>query len=540
MAKSESWKLGRKTIEVSNLEKIFFPKSKFTKGNVLEYYRDVADVLVPHLKDRPMTLKRYPNGIDGKFFYEKDAPSYTPDWIKKFSVARKEARGNDASIDYILVTDAASLLWTVNLANIEMHTFLAKAPKVEQPTSVVFDLDPGAPADVLTCAEVALELKALFDEMGLECVVKVSGSKGMQLYIPLNTPTTYAVTRPFAETVAKLMVERMPNLVVSNMSKALRGGKVLIDWSQNDDFKTTVVVYSMRAKNDTPYISMPVQWEELRRALKKKDKSLLYFEPKDALKRLDKLGDLFAPALSMKQRIPKSFQSAIDAGADQSQEKTPVPKRKAAKSSAARKGTDMEAYRAKRNFSITAEPPPAVRKGAKETQRFVIQKHEASHLHYDFRLEMDGVLRSWAVPKGPSMKKNERRLAMHVEDHPLDYADFEGTIPAGNYGAGTVMVWDRGTYSTQEGNPSREYHKGKLHLTLKGEKLKGEWVLVRAEDDKRWFLMRAGTDGKPISARRDDQSVITKRTMKQIRDDKRSAQWGSNRKASEKRARKKA
>lgn len=517
MTKTQTLRLGRRSLELSNLEKVFFPKVGFRKGDVIGYYKEVAPILLPHLKDRPLTLKRYPDGVTGSHFYEKDAPRYTPDWVKTYPVPRKEAKGKDAKIDYLLANDAASLLWTVNLANLEMHAFLAKVPRLERPTAVVFDLDPGAPADLLTCIDVALELRKLFERLELEAYPKVSGSKGLQLYLPLNTAVTYDVTRPFAETIARMMVERMPKLVVSNMSKSVRTGKVLIDWSQNDDFKTTVVAYSLRAKSELPYVSAPVEWDELVRARRSKDRSKLFFSPQEALRRIEKKGDLFEPVLELKQRLPKDF---VEAAAEQTRSSKPP--------TGARKRTDMAAYKAKRDFEKTAEPPPRVLRKSSGKLRFVIQKHAASHLHYDFRLEMEGVLRSWAVPKGPSTTKGERRLAMHVEDHPLDYADFEGTIPSGNYGAGTVMVWDRGTY-TVEGDPAKNFRQGKLHLNLVGEKLKGEWALVKTGDDNKWFLIKVGEDAKPISKARDDRSVVSKRSMSQIAKDRRSKTWQSNR-----------
>lgn len=536
MPKELSVKVGRRTLELSNLQKVFFPAVGFTKGDVITFYREIAPVILPHLKNRPLTLKRYPDGVTGKHFYEKEAPRYTPEWVRTFAVPRKEARGGDTEIDYVLITDEPSLIWTVNLANVEMHTFLARAPQIDRPSSVVFDLDPGPPADIIDCCTLALELRRFFETLELECVVKVSGSKGLQLYVPLNGRSTYDVTKPFAETVARLMEEQHPDLAISKMQKSARVGKVLIDWSQNEDFKTTVAPYSMRAKSDRPYISLPVQWKEVERAAKNKDAGKLYFEPKSVLKRVEKLGDLFASLLTLKQSLPKDFQQAV-------REPTlPRARKPLAKNGASRptgstarrgvKGTDMEAYRAKRNFSSTAEPKPEIKRGrAAREPRFVIQKHAASHLHYDFRLEMEGALRSWAVPKGPSTKRGERRLAMHVEDHPLDYADFEGTIAPGNYGAGTVMVWDTGTYSVRSGDPAKEYRAGRLHLTLSGSKLKGEWALVRAGDEKSWFLIKSGDDARPVSKKSDDQSVLTKRTMSQIARQN-TAQWASNRKES--------
>lgn len=287
------------SIAVSNLTKVFYPKTGFTKGDVINYYIQVSDVLLPHLKDRPITLKRYPNGVEGMFFYEKQCPAGRPKWIKTTKVPRSD--GSD--INYCLMNGLPALVWAANLADLELHTFLHKAPRVERPTALALDLDPGPPADVLNCSFVALRLKAILDTLGLESFAKTSGSKGLQVYVPLNSPVTYDATKAFAHALAVKMEKDHPELVVSKMQKSLRGGKVFVDWSQNDDHKTTVNVYSLRAK-DRPTVSTPVTWAEVGAAVKKKDASLLIFEAADVLKRVKKMGDLFSPVLSLKQKLP--------------------------------------------------------------------------------------------------------------------------------------------------------------------------------------------------------------------------------------------
>jgi bifunctional non-homologous end joining protein LigD len=502
--KSQSQRLtveGRE-IAVSNLDKVLFADGHHTKGDVIDYYIRIAKYLLPHLHNRPVTLKRFPDGAQGPFFYEKDAPSFTPDWVQTFPVPRRTAAGD---IRYILINDLATLVWLANLANLEIHPFLHQVPHLDRPTSVVFDLDPGEGADILNCAQVAFLMRDLFAQFALKSVVKVSGSKGLQLYVPLNSSgVTYAATEPFAKSVAMLLEERHPDLVVSEMAKPRRRKKVFVDWSQNSDFKTTVGVYSLRAKTAVPYVSLPVEWDELQAAMDSGDAKKLYFTPGVALERVAKMGDLFKSVLKLKQKLP----SEATAGKKPGRRKAPA---------------SLGRYREKRDFSKTAEPPPAPvssRQGSRK--RFVIQKHAASHLHYDFRLEMHDVLKSWAVPKGPPYSKDERRLAMPTEDHPMDYLDFEGVIPAGQYGGGTVMVWDIGTYELIEGN----YYKGKLHFSLNGSKLKGEWILVRGGD--KWFMMKSGRGMRPLSAKLDDQSAISGRTMEQIRAEK-DAVWHSNR-----------
>ena len=510
-------------LALSNLKKVFFPENGFTKGEVIAFYSEIAATVLPHLRDRPLTLKRYPDGVEGEHFYEKNAPSHTPSWVKRFAVPRSEGGGH---IHYVLCNDKPTLVWVTNLGDIEKHVLLARAPDIGCPTSLVFDLDPGEPADVLDCGRVALHLNEVFASLGLECFVKVSGSKGLHLTVPLNTTTSYEVTQSFAKTIAELGQRQLPDGVVSDMSKELRRGKVLIDWSQNSDFKTTVAVYAMRAKHGGPFISMPITWDELSRAVKKGSDKELFFTPAAAIKRIKRLGDLFEPVLSLKQEIPKAFTEAIAAG--------PKPRLLSWQRKRGRtEDKSIREYAAKRDLARTPEPAgsTAAKSPTSHSRRFVVQKHQARRLHYDFRLEMDGVLRSWAVPKGPPTKLREARLAMHVEDHPLEYGDFEGIIPPGNYGAGTVMVWDQGEYDEETGNPVKAFSSGKLHLFLRGKKLKGEWILVkdkREEESGRWLLIKAGEDLPPISAKSEDSSALSGRSMRRITEDK-DAQWESNR-----------
>jgi bifunctional non-homologous end joining protein LigD len=300
--------VGRRKVQVSNLEKVLYPGGRFTKAQVIEYYTRVAKYLLPHLKNRPVTLKRYPDGVFGDFFYEKDAPSFTPHWVKRFPVPRSEG---GPKINYILINDLPALVWVANTASLELHPFLHRAPHLDRPTSIVFDLDPGEGADVLTCAQVALLLKKLCEGLDMKIFAKVSGSKGIQIHVPLNTPVTYAATQPFAKSVAERLASEHPKLIVAEMAKALRRGKVLIDWSQNAMHKTTVAVYSLRAKRERPYVSVPVTWEELDAALSGNDADSFFFGTEAALARLEKLGDLYAPVLKIKQRLPKDFHDGL-------------------------------------------------------------------------------------------------------------------------------------------------------------------------------------------------------------------------------------
>ncbi len=282
-------------LKLSNWDKVLYPETGFTKGDLIAYYARIAPAVLTHLRDRPLTLKRYPNGVEEQFFYEKNSPSHRPDWVQT-------ARMGD--IDYTLAQDRPTLVWLANLADIELHTSLALAPAPERPTMMVFDLDPGAPAGLLECAEVALVLRGLFEQLGLQSAAKTSGSKGLQVYVPLNTAVTYEQTKTFARRIAELLEQRMPELVVSRMTKRLRAGKVLVDWSQNDAHKTTVTVYSARAR-ERPTVSTPVGWEEVERCRGAGDPLLLTFDTDAVLARAAEQGDLFAAVLSAKQALPR-------------------------------------------------------------------------------------------------------------------------------------------------------------------------------------------------------------------------------------------
>ena len=295
MPKKHHVEVEGRELTISNVEKVYFPESGFTKGQVISFYSEIAEVILPHLRDRPLTLKRFPEGINGEHFYEKNAPSHTPSWVKRFAVPRSEG-GSD--IHYVLCNDRATLVWATNLADIEKHALLAVAPDLNRPTSLVFDLDPGEPAEILDCGRVALHLKDLFEALNLQSFVKVSGSKGLHLIVPLNGDVTYEMTQPFAKALAELASQQMPDRVVSEMAKTRRAGKVFIDWSQNSDFKTTVCVYSMRAKREEPFISMPITWKELARAVDRGDQKSLFFTPDAALKRIKRVGDLFESVLN--------------------------------------------------------------------------------------------------------------------------------------------------------------------------------------------------------------------------------------------------
>ena len=288
-------------LTLSNLDKIFYTATNFTKEQVIDYYIRIAPFLLPHLSGHPLTLKRYPNGAASKFFYQKECPAFRPNW---FSTVPVWSEGKKRNIQFCLVEDLPSLIWAINLAAIELHTSLSLSEDTLRPTVLVFDLDPGHPATILQCAEVALKLQNILEESNLKSFPKTSGSKGLQVYIPLNTTSsTYTQTKNFSHALARLLEQKVPSLIVSKMKKNLRKGKIFIDWSQNDSHKTTVCVYSLRAKK-FPTVSTPVTWEEVTKAHHEQDPNLLRFTTDQVLERVQTMGDLFAPVLTLKQTLP--------------------------------------------------------------------------------------------------------------------------------------------------------------------------------------------------------------------------------------------
>ena len=294
-----------RTLSLSNLDKPMYPEAGFAKGHVIDYYTRVSPALLPHLRGRPLTLKRYPDGVQGPHFYEKQCPSHRPPWVQ--TVAADSSRARGGSIDFCVANDLPTLVWLANLADLELHASLALGADYSQPTVVAFDLDPGAPATIVECAEVALELRTVFEHLGMEAFPKTSGSKGMQVYVPLNVAgVTYRDTSPFAKGIAELLERRNPKGVVSEMSKTLRRGKVFVDWSQNSRHKTTVCAYSLRAMS-RPTVSTPLRWEEVEAVVDSRDPDDLVFTAPEVIQRVADHGDLFAGVVDLKQELPRSL-----------------------------------------------------------------------------------------------------------------------------------------------------------------------------------------------------------------------------------------
>ena len=289
-----------KHLKLSNLQKVMYPATGFTKQQVIDYYARIAPAILPHLEGRALTRKRYPDGVEGEPFFEKNAPQYRPEWVKTAPIW---SEGNRRMVHYVLANDLPTLVWLANLAALELHPSLALAKDIKCPTEMVFDLDPGPPANIVQCCQVGLWLRQIFEHFGLQSFAKTSGSKGLQLYVPLNTPTTFDRTKMFSHALAQLLEHEHPDMVVSDMKKKLRTGKVLVDWSQNDEHKTTATVYSLRAR-ERPTVSTPVTWEEVAACHDQRDETLLTFDAHELLARADEHGDLFAPVLSLKQQLP--------------------------------------------------------------------------------------------------------------------------------------------------------------------------------------------------------------------------------------------
>ena len=443
-------KVDGRRIAVSNLDKVLYPGGHFTKARVIDYYVRISKYLLPHLKNRPVTLKRFPNGIYGEFFYEKDAPAFTPDWVKTFPVPRRERSGPD--INYIMISDLPTLVWLANLANLEIHPFLHRAPRIDRPTWIVFDLDPGKGASILTCARVAFMLRDVFNELKLKSCVKVSGSKGLQLYVPLNTAATYQQTRAFAKAIAQLLAEREPKLIVAKMPKAFRAHKVFIDWSQNDDYKTTVSVYSLRANYHRPYVSVPVEWNELKRAIEHKDPDQLYFTPEQTLERVEQRGDLFKDVLTMKQKLPREVAPRSTGG----------PRRM--KSGSVTKARTREISRS--------------RQGGR--RRFIVEKHKRETT---LLLEIGDAVRVWTISGDLPTRARQTRVAQIEANRSVNY--FNKRFDA----KGKNSPVDAGTYELVEGSYEGDFHR----VYLSGKNTKGEWTIKR--DGNKWTIAKSANAG---------------------------------------------
>ena len=466
--------VGDRRLALSNTDKVLYPATGTTKGQVIAYYERVAPWMIPHVKDRPVTRKRWANGVDGKVFFEKNLPDSAPEWVRHHTIAHKEH-----DTEYPVVDDLPTLVWMAQQAALELHVPQWRfGPRGAQqhPDRLVLDLDPGEGVGLPECVEVAVAARELLRGMGLDPYPVTSGSKGIHLYAALDGRASAQHVSDVAHELARALEQDLPDLVLSSMSRAERAGKVFVDWSQNNGNKTTIAPYSLRGR-DRPTVAAPRTWDELTAP------GLAQLELAEVLDRLEARGDLLHPVASASLSVGRPDSGHWDGDRTQRANAAEQP------------GRDrLAAYRAKRDASRTPEPvpeeAPTVRRDGKPT--FVVQEHHATRDHYDFRLEHEGVLVSWALPKGEPTDPGRNHLAVQTEDHPLEYGGFEGTIPHAEYGGGTVTIWDDGTYELEKWREGEEVivtlhgrTNGVRRLALLHTRGRG-----RDGDEKNWLIHR--------------------------------------------------
>jgi bifunctional non-homologous end joining protein LigD len=471
-------------LRLSNLNKIFWPDEGYTKGDLIAYYLNAAHLMLPHIVGRPLTMKRMPDGIDGPFFYEKSAPSHVPDWIGRCKVLSDDAK--TGVIDYMTIEDAAGLLFIANLGCIEFHPLHSRCEDVEHPDYFFFDLDPFPPYTYEDVLAVARHIKALLDQLGLPGFPKTSGATGLQIYVPVeHGKYTYDQVRAFVGRCGRLILQADPDRVTMAWKIADRTGKIFIDHNMNRSGANISAAYSLRPEPHAT-VSTPLTWDEVAEG---------GFEPHDfrienVWERFERLGDLFDGVRTAAVDLSNAFE-AIGLSLDDP-EPDAAPKRARRTSEeviAASKDPKLAEYIRKRDFEGTPEPAPGAAEG--EGNSFVIHKHRATRLHYDVRLERDGALPSWAVPKGLPTARGDKRLAVRTEDHPLEYGKFSGTIPAGHYGAGEVRIFDDGWYEPVE------WDDKKVSFRLHGRRYPNlEFHFVKTRTD--WLAFLASAQDAPL------------------------------------------
>ncbi|RXR26186.1 ATP-dependent DNA ligase [Oerskovia turbata] len=455
--------VGGHRLKLTNLDKVLYPATGTTKGEVLAYLAAVADALLPHTSNRPATRKRWPNGVEGPVFFQKNLDAGTPSWVRRRTIVHK-----DHTNDYPLVNDLATLTWLGQIAALEIHVpqwQFGRTGIQKNPDRLVLDLDPGEGAGLPECAEVARLARDVLRGMGLDPLPVTSGSKGIHLYAALDGRQTTDEVSAVAHELARHLEAEHPDLVVSDMKKALRAGKVLVDWSQNNGSKTTIAPYSLRGRAH-PTVAAPRTWDEL------DDPDLAQLDKDQVVERVERMGDplaaLTAGHLASLEPTPERMATFARKGAAPSggQGTGPdgEPHHRDEPTDSGPRRDRLETYRAKRDASKTPEPVPEEVAPTSQGNSFVIQEHHARRLHWDFRLEHDGVLVSWALPRGEPTDPKQNHLAVQTEDHPLAYGAFEGTIPAGEYGGGEVTIWDAGTYELEKWRDDEE-----VIVTLHGE-----------------------------------------------------------------------
>ncbi|MFC9438518.1 ATP-dependent DNA ligase [Nocardia sp. NPDC057030] len=439
-------KFGGIEVELSNLDKVLYPATGTTKGEVIAYYSAIAPAMLPHIAGRPVTRKRWPNGVDEPSFFEKNLPAHAPSWIERHTIQH-----SDRKVTYPVIDSEAGLAWLGQQAALEIHVqqWRFDGDAVGPATRLVFDLDPGPGTGLAECARVALAVREMVEGIGLHAFPVTSGSKGIHIYVPLDRELSSGGASTVAKQVATNLEKLHPDLVTATMAKSVRGGKVFLDWSQNNPSKTTIAPYSLRGR-EQPNAAAPRSWKEIER--RKKLRQLRFDE---VLARWRDDGDLLA---ELDPLLLEGNTASAESGADA-----------------------LAKYRSMRDPARTPEPVPADRPAPSAGNRYVVQEHHARRLHWDVRLERGGVLVSWAVPKGPPTSSNQNRLAVHTEDHPLEYLDFHGAIPKGEYGAGEMTIWDSGTYETEK------WRDDEVIVEFHGERLNGRYALIQTNGNQ-WLM----------------------------------------------------
>lgn len=466
-------------VALSNLDKPYWAPEGYTKGDLVAYYYNAAPWILPYLRDRPLTMKRMPDGADGDWFYAKRAPEHTPDWVPTAPI---ESSGGDR-IDYVLAQDTATLLWLANLGCIEMHPWHSRIDAPGTPDYAFFDLDP-FDVPFATVRGVALVVGDALERLGLRAYARTTGATGIGVHVPIDRVHSAAAVRRWVERVCRLVNRADPDRTTMEPSVAARTGKVYLDYGMNAEGRSIAAAYSARPERHAP-VAAPVTWEELDGDVEPPD-----FTIASIWDRLDRVGDLHAPVLQGGQDLYAAMEAL---GVDPADE--PAGHRLVDRSRSTPGSPPADAlarYRARRDFQRTPEPAaePAARAasgggGTPDAPRFVIQHHLATRLHHDLRLEHEGTAPSWAVPKGLPDVPGLRHLAVRTEDHPIEYMDFEGEIPQGEYGAGPIRIWDHGTYEPLV------WEDGKVTVRLHGGRHDGEFHLFRTKGDQ-WMVVRKG------------------------------------------------
>ena len=504
-------------LRLTNLDKVFWPEEGYTKGDLLAYYWNVRDLILPYLQDRPLTRKRMPDGIEGPYFYEKNAPAHTPDWMPRCRVESEEDEARMGFNDFLVANEAADLLFVVSTGAIEFHPLHARCDSIDHPDYLFFDLDPMGDATFEDVLVVARHIHVALEHLGLPAYAKTSGATGIQIYVGVDPRPTHDEVRAFVGAIGQAVRGVDPDRVTMEYQVSKRGDKVFIDHNMNRRGANISAVYCVRPEPGAT-VSTPLSWEEVEAG----DVRPQDFTMAGVHRRFAEVGDLFDGMLTR----PADPRPAFEAMGIRVSDPSPVggagrtrlrgpeevpsgdpagPARERAagrpegSSSAARRASrpagqreseeKLAEYERKRRFDVTPEPPPEVRPGNDEL--FVIQKHDATRLHYDLRLEHDGVLASWAVPRGLPTNADDKRLAVHTEDHPIEYGGFEGWIPEGQYGAGEVRIFDRGRYE------ALEWKDDKVTFRLEGQRHRGEYHLVKTSTDWLVFLSKRSVDEQP-------------------------------------------